>query len=107
MDATQIALAERVAEEQRHHKKAQFFWVWAALLVMTAIDVYLTYQNMAPTKMLTILMGLSLIKAALIIGFCMHLRYEISWMKWITMCWVVAFLILITIFFFPDSARII
>src|SRR2546429_3228660 len=78
MDATQIALAERVAEEQRHHKKAQFFWVWAALLVMTAIEVYLTYQNMAPTKMLTILMGLSLIKAALIIGFFMHLRYEIS-----------------------------
>jgi len=58
MDATQIAIAERVAEEQRHHKKGQFFWVWGALLVMTAIEVYLTYQNMAPAKMLTILMGL-------------------------------------------------
>ena len=67
MDATQIAIAERVAEEQRHHEKGQFFWVWGALLLMTAIEVYLTYQNMAPAKMLTILMGLSLIKAALII----------------------------------------
>src|SRR6266576_2737144 len=102
MDATQIAIAERVAEEQRHHKKAQFLWVWAALLVMTGIEVYLTYQNMAPAKMLTILMGLSLINA-----FFMHLRYEISRMKWITMCSVVACLILMTIFFFPDAHRII
>ncbi len=107
MDATQIALAERVAEEQRHHKKGQFFWVWAALLVMTAIEVHLTYQNMQPIRMLTILMGLSLIKAALIIGFFMHLRYEISRMKWLTMCSVVACLILMTIFFFPDAHRIV
>ena len=107
MDATQVAIAERVAEEQRHHKKAQFRWVWVALLVITGIEVYLTYQNMAPLKMLTILMGLSLIKAALIIGFFMHLRYEISRMKWITMCSVVGCLILMTIFFFPDAHRII
>lgn len=107
MDATQLAIAERVAEEQRHHKKAQFLWVWVALLVITGIEVYLTYQNMAPTKMLTILMGLSLIKAALIIGFFMHLRYEVSRMKWITMCSVVGCLILMTIFFFPDAHRII
>jgi len=34
MDATQLAIEERVAEQHRHHKKAQFFWVWGALLVM-------------------------------------------------------------------------
>ena len=107
MEPDQIAIAERVAEEHRHHKKAQFFWVWGALLVMTAIEVYLTYQNMEPVRMLTILMGLSLVKAALIIGFFMHLRYEISRMKWITMCSVVACLILMTIFFFPDAHRIV
>ncbi len=107
MDAIQVAIAERVAEEHRHHKKAQFFWVWGALLLITAAEVYLTYQNMPPAKMLTILMGLSLIKAALIIGFFMHLRYEISRMKWLTMCSVVACLILMTIFFFPDAHRII
>lgn len=107
MDATQLAIEERVAEQHRHHKKAQFFWVWGALLVMTAIEVYLTYQNLPPVKMLTILMGLSLIKAALIIGFFMHLRYEISRMKWLTMCSVIGCLILMTIFFFPDAHRII
>ena len=107
MDTTQIAIVERVAEEHRHHKKAQFFWVWGALLVMTALEVSLAYQKLAPVKMLTILMGLSFIKAALIIGFFMHLRYEVSLMKWVTMCSVIVCLILMTIFFFPDANRIL
>ena len=59
MDATQLEIEGRVAEQHRHHKKGLFFWVWGALLVMTAIEVYLTYQNMPAVKMLTILMGLS------------------------------------------------
>ena len=107
MDATQLAIEERVAQQHRHHKKALFFWVWGGLLVMTALEVYLTYQNMEPKRMLTILMGLSLIKAALIIGFFMHLKYEISLMKCLTMCSVIGCLILMTIFFFPDAFRIL
>src|SRR6516162_820366 len=106
MDATQLAIEERVAEQHRHHKKAQFFWVWGALLVMTAIEVYLTYQNMPPVRMLTILMALSLVKAALIIGYFMHMKYEISRMKWLTMCALVACLALMMIFF-PDALRIL
>ena len=107
MDATQIAIEARVAEEHRHHKRGPFFWVWGALLVLTAVEVYLTYQNMEPKRMLTILMALSLIKAALIIGFFMHLKYEVSRMKWLTMCSVVGCLILMTLFFFPDAFRIL
>src|SRR6266853_934616 len=107
MDTVQIALAERAAEEQRHHGKALFFWVWGALLTMTAIEVSLTYERMQPTKMLTILLGLSFVKAALIIGYFMHLKYEVSRMKWLTMCSVIACLILMTFFFFPDARRII
>ena len=107
MDTTQIALAERAAEEQRHHGKALFFWVWGALLVMTAIEVYLTYQNMEPVKMLTILLGLSFVKAALIIGYFMHLKYEKSVMKWATMCSVIGCLIIMTVFFFWDAQRVV
>jgi caa(3)-type oxidase subunit IV len=107
MDATQLAIEERVAEKHRHHKKGVFFWVWGALLVISGMEVYLTYQNMEPRRMLTLLMGLSLIKAALIIGFFMHLRYEVSRMKWLTMGSVVACLILMTVFFFPDAFRIL
>ncbi len=107
MDEIQIAIAERVAEEQRHHKKAQFFWVWGVLLLLTAIEVYLTYQNMQPMTMLTILLGLSFIKAALIIGFFMHLRYEISLMKWLTMCSVVGCFIIMTVFMLWDARRVV
>lgn len=106
MDEFQIAIAHRVAEEQRHHGIGQFFWVWGALLVITAIEVYLTYQNLPPVRMLTILMGLSLVKAALIIGYFMHMKFEISRMKWLTMCSLVVCLALMMIFF-PDAWRII
>jgi cytochrome c oxidase subunit 4 len=106
MEPDQIAIAIRVAEEQRHHGKAQFFYVWIALLVMTAIEVYLTYQNMQPVRMLTILMGLSLIKAGLIIGYFMHMKFEVSRMKWLTMASLVVCLALMMIFF-PDAFRIL
>jgi caa(3)-type oxidase subunit IV len=107
MDSTQLAIEERVAEQHRHHSKALFFYVWAALLVMTAIEVYLTYQNLPPVKMLTILLGLSFVKAALIIGYFMHLKYELNIMKLATICSVVGCLIIMTIFFFPDAVRIL
>ena len=54
MDAIQLALEQRVAEEQRHHAKGQLLWVWAVLLVMTAINAILAYQNMEPIRMLSI-----------------------------------------------------
>ena len=106
MDAIQIAIAERVAETHRHHGLFQFLWVWGALLLMTAIEVYLTYQNLEPVRMLTILLGLSFVKAALIIGYFMHLKYEVSRMKWLTMCTLVVCLALMMIFF-PDAYRIL
>jgi cytochrome c oxidase subunit IV len=106
MEAVQQAIAEKVADQHRHHTMTQFFIVWAALLVLTAVEVYLTYQNMPAVRMLTILMGLSLVKAALIIGYFMHMKYEVSRMKWLTMCSLVACLALMMIFF-PDALRIL
>ena len=106
MDEVQVAIAENVAEQHRHHAKAQFFWVWGILLVITAIEVYLGYQNMEPVRMLTILMGLSIVKAALIIGYFMHMKFEISRMKWITMSSLV-FCLAMMMVFFPDAFRII
>jgi cytochrome c oxidase subunit IV len=106
MDAIQIAIASRVAEQHRHHGKAQFFWVWGALLIMTGIEVYLAYQNLQPVRMLSILMGLSLIKAGLIIAYFMHMKFEVSRMKWLTMSSLVICLCLMCIFF-PDAFRIL
>jgi cytochrome c oxidase subunit 4 len=106
MEALQQAIAESVAEQHRHHGKSHFFWVWGVLLVLTAVEVYLTYENLQPLRMLTILMGLSIVKAALIIGFFMHMKYELSLMKWLTMTAVVICLALM-MSFFPDAFRIL
>jgi cytochrome c oxidase subunit 4 len=106
MDASQLAIQQRVAEQHRHHKLAPFFWVWGALLVLTAIEVYLGYQNMEPKRMLSILICLSIIKAALIIAYFMHMKYEASRMKLLTMCTLV-FCLAMMMVFFPDAFRII
>jgi cytochrome c oxidase subunit IV len=106
MDAVQIEIAQQVAEQHRHHGKTQFFWVWGVLLVITAIEVYLGYQNMEPVRMLSILMGLSIIKAGLIIGYFMHMKFEVSRMKWLTMCSLVFCLAMMCVFF-PDAFRIL
>jgi caa(3)-type oxidase subunit IV len=80
--------------------------VWGILLVLTAVEVYLGYQNMEPKRMLVILMGLSIVKATLIIGYFMHMKYEVSRMKWLTMCSLV-FCLAMMMVFFPDAFRVI
>ena|SRR5437868_11638814 len=106
MEPDQIAIVERVAEEHRHHPVAQFFWVWGALLILTGIEVYLGYQNMEPVRMLSILMGLSIIKAALIIAYFMHMKFELTRMRWITMGSLVFCLVMMLVFL-PDAFRLL
>lgn len=105
-DQFQIALERNVAEQHRHHGIAQFFWVWGALLIMTAIEVYLAYQHMEPIRMLSILMGLSILKAGLIIAYFMHLKFEVSRMRWWTMSALV-FCLAMMLIFLPDAYRIL
>jgi len=60
---------------------------------------------MQPVKMLAILLGLARSsKAALIIGLFHALEVRSVADEWLTMCFVVACLILMTIFFFPDAS---
>jgi caa(3)-type oxidase subunit IV len=87
--------------------KGQYFWVWGALLLLTAVEVVLAYKRVfQPVRMLEALMILSVIKSALIIGYFMHLKFEIAAMKWVLMIAVVACLCLMFIFF-PDAHRIL
>ena len=105
MDAVQMAIEERVFEQHRHHSKGQFFWVWGALLVMTGIEVYLAYQNMEPVRMLSILMGLSIIKAALIIAYFMHMKFE-RLSLFLTLFPMLIFCIVLMLIFLGDAVRI-
>jgi len=91
-----------------HDSKGQYFWVWAALLVLTAIEVALGYKQVfSPVRMLEVLLILSIIKSALIIGYFMHLKFETALMRWLLVLSVVACFTIMYFFFFPDADRII
>ena len=86
---------------------AQYFWVWGALLVLTAIEVVLGYRQVfTPVRMLEVLLILSIIKSALIIGYFMHLKFEKSSMRWMLVLSVTACFIIMYFFFFPDAGRV-
>jgi cytochrome c oxidase subunit 4 len=90
-----------------HHDTATvpfYMLVWAGLLGLTLIEVGLAYMKMSVGPMLAILMCLSIMKAALIIAYFMHLRFErlslvLTLMPALVLC------ISLLAFFFPDSVR--
>ena len=79
--------------------------VWAALLAMTMLEVFLAYMQLPVNLMLVILMGLSVIKAALIVAYFMHLRFErLSLFLTLVPMWVLVTCLLFV--FFADSFRL-
>jgi cytochrome c oxidase subunit 4 len=88
--------------------KGQYFWVWGALLVLTAVEVWLGYKQIfQPVAMLEVLLGLSVIKSALIIAYFMHLKFESAIMRWALTISVVGCFVIMYLFFFPDAGRIL
>ena len=84
-----------------------FATVWFWLLLLTGIEVFLAYLRLAPPLMLTILVGLSLIKAALIVSYFMHLRFERLGLFLLLIPAMVFCICMMLIMFFPDSLRVV
>ena len=81
-----------------------FISVWVWLLLLTGLEVFLGYIHLDIRLMLTILIGLSVIKAALIVAYFMHLRFErLSLVLTLVPMLVVCICLLLV--FFPDSFR--
>lgn len=80
--------------------------VWAWLLIITGIEVFLAYIQFSVHVMLVLLMGLSLVKAALIIAYFMHLRFE---KRTLVLTLIPALVVVISTLsvFFPDSVRLL
>ena len=92
------------AEEHFAGSNKLFTSIWVWLLVLTLIEIFLAYKPMSTAIMLTILLGLSIIKAALIVAYFMHLKFErLSLILTIVPMLVVCILLLFI--FFPDSYR--
>jgi len=83
-----------------------FVWVWVWLVSITGIEVFLAYIHLAPGVMLTMLIGLSVVKAALIMSYFMHLRFERIGLIYFLVPALV-FCICLMAVFFPDSFRVL
>lgn len=81
-----------------------FLSVLGWLLGITLVEVFLAYKHVPLHIMLTILMGLSLIKAALIIAYFMHLRFERLSLV-LTLIPMLVVCVCLLLVFFPDSFR--
>jgi len=79
--------------------------VWGGLLALTAIEVFLAYIQIPTTLMLIILMGASIIKAALIVFYFMHLKFERMSLILTIVPTLVVLLCLFAVLF-PDSFRL-
>jgi cytochrome c oxidase subunit IV len=80
--------------------------VWGWLLALTGVEVFLAYEQLPLHVMIILLMGLSLVKAGLIMAYFMHLRFE---KKSLILTLVPAMVVVISLLaiFFPDSLRLL
>jgi cytochrome c oxidase subunit IV len=85
------------------HKLFISIWVW--LLLLTGFEVFLGYIQLPVIYMLVILMGASIIKAALIVAYFMHLRFERLNLVLTIVPALVICICLMLLVFFPDSFR--
>jgi cytochrome c oxidase subunit 4 len=81
-----------------------FLSIWIWLLALTGFEVFLGYIHLPVVYMLIILMGASIIKAALIVAYFMHLRFERLNLV-LTIVPAVVICICLLLVFFPDSFR--
>ncbi len=88
------------------HSNRLYLTVWTGLLVLTIVEVILAYLALSVGLMLTLLMGFSLLKTALIVAYFMHLRFEkLSLVLTLIPALVICILLLFIVF--PDSLRVL
>ena len=104
--STDVITGKGVALQHRGHRHKPFYIVWGVLLTITAIEVLLAYEKLQPVRMLSILLALSIVKAALTISWFMHMRYEVTRMRRLMMASLCVCLVLMCVFF-PDAFRIL
>ena len=98
------AHADAHGEEHFAGTNKLFISIWVWLVALTLVEIFLAYRPMSTVVMLVILLGLSIIKAALIVAYFMHLKFErLSLILTLIPMLVVCILLLFV--FVPDSFR--
>jgi cytochrome c oxidase subunit 4 len=82
-----------------------FAKVWFILLALTGGEVFLAYEQVPTLIMLTVLIGLSVIKAALIIAYFMHMKFE-RLSLFLTLFPMLIFCVVLMLIFLGDALRL-
>ena len=81
--------------------------IWIGLVAITGLEVLLAYEELQPSVMLTVLVVLSLVKAAMIMAFFMHLKYEKFSLVLLLVPAMIFCICMMFIFFFPEAFRLL
>jgi cytochrome c oxidase subunit IV len=81
--------------------------VWIGLVAITFLEVFLAYEQLQPTVMLTILVVLSLFKAGMIMSWFMHLKFEKFSLVLLLIPAMIFCICMMFIFFFPEAFRLL
>src|SRR5438034_10287522 len=80
--------------------------VWAWLLALPGVEVFLAYERLALHVMLVLLMSLSIVKAGLIMAYFMPLKFERMSLI-LTLVPAMVIVISLLAIFFPDRLRLL
>jgi caa(3)-type oxidase subunit IV len=104
-DEAEAPAHELEAEHAHGGSNKENVLIWGGLLGLTAVEVLLAYIHIQPLFMLIILMLLSIVKAALIVAYFMHLKFErLSLVLTIVPTLIILFCLFAILF--PDSRRL-
>ena len=81
--------------------------VWIGLVAITFLEVFLAYEQLQPSVMLTILVVLSLVKAGMILSWFMHLKFEKFSLVLLLIPAMIFCICMMFIFFFPEAFRLL
>lgn len=81
--------------------------IWVGLVAITGLEVFLAYEELRPAVMLSILVVLSVVKAAMIMAYFMHLKFEKFSLVLLLIPATIFCLCMMFIFFFPEAFRLL
>jgi len=79
--------------------------IWTALLAFTLLEVALALPRLAPLLFLLVLLGLSIVKSALIIRYFMHMKFAPRAL-FLALFPILVVFILLLMGFLPDAMRL-
>ena len=81
--------------------------IWIGLVAITGLEVFLAYEQLQPSVMLSVLVVLSVVKAGMIISYFMHLKYEKFSLVLLLIPATIFCICMMFIFFFPEAFRLL